>query len=344
MIGSSGIGTYISELLPYFLDACPCLLIGRADDLEKYKSHPNADICVCTIPVFSVKELLAFPLSVTKRINACGLFYTPYCNIPSGIHIPVYSTIHDIVFLDVPGLASKAGTLARKLYYLHAVHRSRAVFTVSEFSSLRIRKQLHCRKPVIVTYSAVPSWLRPAAGESYEKTDTILFVGNIKTHKGLHVLLPAFLEARKNGLTSQLVIVGSAENFRTGDASITAEINDMPEGSVRFTGHVSDEELKKLYAQAKLLVQPSFYEGFGLPPLEALTLGTNALISDIPVFGEIYRDFPVTYFRTGDSHDLAQKMLSSISLPAPRSIPDTYSFQKSSKLILAAFDFYADLG
>jgi len=63
------------------------------------------------------------------------------------------------------------------------------------------------------------------------------------------------------------------------------------------------------------LVQPSLYEGFGLPPLEAMVLGTPALISDILVFKEIYNDFPVTFFKTGDAIDLKNKMIELLPLP-----------------------------
>jgi len=62
-------------------------------------------------------------------------------------------------------------------------------------------------------------------------------------------------------------------------------------------------------AESALLIQPSLYEGFGLPPLEAMILGTHAMISDIPVFREIYSDFPVVFFKAGDSNDLKNKKL-----------------------------------
>ena len=71
-----------------------------------------------------------------------------------------------------------------------------------------------------------------------------------------------------------------------------------------------------------------------MPPLEAMSLGTNALISDIPVFKEIYKDFPVTFFRTGDSIDLAEKLLqleenNSYSVEYPQ----IYSFEKTFNII-----------
>jgi glycosyltransferase involved in cell wall biosynthesis len=340
MLGSGGIGTYIAELIPLFLEKNDCLLIGKEKDIVLYKNNPNAKLCSCSIPPFSFRELIAFPKAITGRINTCDAYYTPYCNIPSGIKIPVFSTIHDVVFLDVPGLASKNGTAVRKWFYKRAVEKSRAIFTVSHFSEDRIKTQLHCRKPIIVTFSAVPSWLRPDTDNTVQKNGTVLFVGNIKKHKGLHLLLPAFQEAIQNGFASQLVIVGNSDNFRTDDDSIRQEIDTMPADLVRFTGKVSDAQLRQLYLQASLLVQPSLYEGFGLPPLEALTLGTNALISDIPVFREIYSMYPVSFFKTGDTADLASKLISTAALPPPLNIPQLYSFSRTYSLISAAIDFY----
>lgn len=340
MLGTGGIGTYIAELIPLFLEKYTCLLVGRRKDIAAYAGNPHAELCPCTVGVFSLRELMAFPKASAARINACDAYYTPYCNIPSGIKVPVFSTIHDVVFLDVPGLASKMGTAVRKWFYKRAVRKSRAVFTVSKFSAGRITELLKCRKPVVVTYSAVPSWLQNGMSAPVQKDGSVLFVGNIKKHKGLHVLLPAFMNAVENGLASQLVIVGNAENFRTGDDTIMHDIEKMPEGSVRFTGKVSDADLKQLYEHASLLVQPSLYEGFGLPPLEAMTLGTNALISDIPVFREIYAQYPVTFFKNGDSGDLSVKLLTCAHLPGPQNVPQLYSFRHTFDLISAAIDFY----
>ena len=342
MLGSGGIGTYIASLLPYFLEKNECFIFGNTEAIAPFGKYENAETAECRVKTFSLAERFAFPRELRKKINSCDVYYTPYCNIPSGIEIPVFSTIHDVVFLDVPGLASKAGVAARKYFYQRAINRSRAVFTVSEFSKDRIRATLDCKKcSIVVTYSALPEWLSLKPSEIVYKIRQLLFVGNIKKHKGLSVLLDALKKAREKGFDMPLVIAGNAENFRTRDAEIARNISSLPEGTVRFTGRISDTELSELYRTSTLLVQPSLYEGFGLPPLEALSLGTKALISDIPVFKEIYDGFPVTFFRSGDSDDLAEKLAfcANDASPIP-SFPDRYSFKKSADIILAALDFY----
>lgn len=340
MIGTGGIGSYISSLLPFFTKENECLLIGKKEELEKYRTSGQTEIIPCETKTFSLKEIFFFPRNISNKINRCDIYYSPYCNIPCGIRIPVCSTIHDVVFLDIPSLAGKIGTVVRKCFYKHACRKSDIIFTVSEFSKERIEYHLKTSKPIAVTYSAVPKWLsedeKTDKIKKIPKEDKILFVGNIKKHKGLHTLIPAFLKARNNGLNAKLVIVGNAENFRTGDKTISEKIKSLPEEYVDFTGKISDEELKTLYRKCRLLVQPSLYEGFGLPPLEALQAGTNVVLSDIPVFKEIYRNYPVTFFETENSDDLAQKIKETFSKDSPENIPELYTFERTYSIIINA--------
>ncbi len=345
MIGSGGIGTYISELIPHFLKNNQCLLLGTHEQCTPFVRLQNVEFCHCDVKPFSFEEMFSFPSNVLKEINNCDAYYTPYCNIPGGINIPVFSTIHDVVFLDVKGLSSFTGTFLRRLIYLRAVNNSKAIFTVSEFSKERIIHHLHCKKPVLVGYNGISSWLlkneksEEAVSNTGENScsndNSILFVGNIKKHKGLSVLLDAFEIARKTKPDLQLVIVGNAVNFRSGDDEVIEKLKNLPDNAITFTGKISNEELKKQYKNAKLLVQPSFYEGFGIPPLEALYCKTNAIISDIPVFKEIYKDFPVTFFKTGDADDLAEKILSHLDDAEPENIPEIYSYKKTAEIILS---------
>lgn len=319
MSGKSGIGSYFDSLFPFF-----------EKNFEIVKINPE-------ISPFSVKELLAFPKNQLDIINSCDAYYTPYCNIPRGIKVPVFCTIHDVVFLDI-ALAGKIGTFARKWFYKRACKKSSVIFTVSNFSKERILHHLKTKKPVVVTYNASPSQYEKVistssmTGDSESKKVNLLYVGNIKKHKGLHVLLKAFSKILQTVPDAVLTIVGNAKNFRTGDDSITKEIDSFGD-KVNFTGFISNQELNQAYHDADLLIQPSFYEGFGMPPLEALNCGTNVVLSDIPVFKEIYKDFPVTFFKTGDSEDLAQKILNSYKLSAPQNIPQVYSFDRTFGII-----------
>jgi glycosyltransferase involved in cell wall biosynthesis len=365
MYNASGIGVYIRECLPFFLDYPHSFqLLGSTRDVSGIAGNrQNTLILDCDIKPFSVREILAFPRNIIKKINHGDIFYTPFFNIPPGISVPVYTTIHDIIFADMPGLDTRAGIAGRMWFYRRAARLSRAVFTVSEFSKSRIQHHFSMLKPVIVTHSAVRSCFLECAGydgtpksgtagqeaagkragskkAKIEKERSILFVGNIKKHKGLLCLLDAFFAAVQEGLAYKLVIVGSRNNFRSRDNEILKHLDRADRGMVEFSGFVSDESLWELLSRASLLVQPSLYEGFGLPPLEAMMAGTKALISDIPVFREIYDGYPVCFFRAGDSGDLKIKLISLLYKKEPEHIVlsqeliEKYNFRKTASIIM----------
>jgi len=349
MIDSSGVGVYLRECLQYFIKSKNnFLLFGNSKRLNYYLVNANVKIIQCEIKPFSIKELFFFPKKIAKLINNSDLFFSPYFNIPQHIKIPVFTTIHDIIFPDMPELTSRIGLFARMFFYRRAYKKSKKIFTVSEFSKSRIQHHLGDKKPVIVTHSAIqPMFLEYRNNlKNIQKTQTIVFIGNIKKHKGLSLLVDAFILAKKDGtsgvpkLPHKLIIIGSKENFRTSDNSIFQKIESLGSEAVTFTGFISDEQVMEYLSKAALLVQPSLYEGFCLPPLEAMVLGTHALISDIPVLKEIYADYPVTFFKSGDSSDLKEKMIDLLfnkKTSSPILSNDLllkYTFEKTAKTIL----------
>jgi glycosyltransferase involved in cell wall biosynthesis len=343
MIDASGIGVYLRECLPWFLQSGnDFLLLGNSRRLQCFSSNANVKIIECNIKPFSIKELFFFPFKTARQINRADLYFSPFFNIPHSITIPVFTTIHDIIFPDMPELTSKTGLAARMWFYRRAYKKSQKIFTVSEFSKSRIQYHLGTEKPIIVTHSAIqPMFLEYRANiQNVQKTQTIVFIGNIKKHKGLDLLLDAFGLAKKEGLPHRLVIIGAQENFRTVDKTVLQKIDFLGSEAVTFTGFISDEQVMERLSAAALLVQPSLYEGFCLPPLEAMVLGAHALISDIPVLKEIYADFPVTFFRNGDPSDLKKKLMELLFNKKPSSpvlsneLLLKYTFQKTASVIL----------
>ncbi len=336
MSGKSGIGTFLDGILPHLCNTSYKLyLIGCTEQLNCYSSNKNVTIEQCNIKPFSLKELFFFPKDISKKINECDAYFTPYCNIPSGIEIPIFTTIHDIIFLDIKGLTSRIGTFIRKLFYMYAIKKSTSIFTVSNFSKQRIQKKLHCKKPIFIAYNGLPSYFEKEQPiETIEKEPIVLFVGNIKKHKGLSVLIEAFLNF-SNYQKAKLVIVGDKDNFRTKDTEVENLLQKCSEKIV-FTGRISNENLYILLKKAKVLVQPSFYEGFGIPPLEALYCKTNVIVSDIPVFKEIYGSLPVTFFKTGNSENLTEKLKDVWNTELKNvNIPVSYSYSVSAQEIIA---------
>jgi len=343
MIDASGIGVYLRESLPWLLQSDNnFILLGNLRRLQCYSSNANVKIIECYIKPFSLKEYFFFPSKTAQQINSADLYFSPYFNIPKSITIPIFTAIHDIIFADMPELTSKLGLAARMWFYRRAYKKSKKIFTVSEFSKSRIQYHLGTAKPVIVTHSAIqPMFLEYRANpKNVQKTQTIVFVGNIKKHKGLDLLLDAFSLAKKEGLPHRLVVIGSKENFRTSDNTVLQKIESLGSEAVTFTGFISDEQVMEYLSKAALLVQPSLYEGFCLPPLEAMVLGTHALISDIPVLKEIYSGYPVTFFRSADLSDLKVKLTELLikKIPSSPILPDDlllkYTFKKTADIIL----------
>lgn len=343
MSGMSGIGVYVDNILAYWISENvnnSFLLVGDKDKLKCYANSPQCTILHTEIPIFSLKEVFRFP---TKEINQCDVFYSPNFNVPFGIKIPIYATIHDVVFLDVEGLTSKIGQIIRKLVLWRTIRISKKIFTVSDFSKGRILFHFKKTPEIIVANDGINHELK-----DFRKSEQvpypfqyILFIGNIKKHKRLDVLLDAYDQARKKGFFQKLVIIGDYKNFKTADTNILNRIDEHNENVV-FTGRITNEQLYNTIAYATLLVQPSIYEGFGLPPLEALFLGCNVLISDIPVFHEIYDNLPVTFFEVNNVDDLTEKIVlcvlkDSLKLSIKDNIDKLYSLNRSAQLILSQF-------
>lgn len=306
LIGASGIGTFIENIVPHMVaDKCHSfLLIGDERKLEKYEQHENCEVLPCRLAAFTPAELLRFPVG---EANRCDAFFTPNFNIPMGLKIPVYCTIHDIMFFDHPDFGTPVRRMALKWYVKRALRISKGIFTVSEFSRKRIHAYFHTAKDIHVVHSAISAGLADyAARHSDWERHGIVFIGNIKPTKGLSTLIDAYEKLKAKGERKELTIVGNF-NFRTRDDQMVERLRRM-QGDVRFVTGASNEEVYRILSESELLVSPSLYEGFGLPPLEAMYLGANVILSDIPVYKEIYADFPVTYFRCGDADDLSKKI------------------------------------
>ncbi|MHC6204170.1 glycosyltransferase family 4 protein [Breznakiellaceae bacterium SP9] len=342
MINASGVGVYLRECLPYFLSSeHNFVLLGDTEKLSVMsQAYKNTEIISCPVKPFSLRELFGMPRTIVQKINHTDRYYSPYFNIPAGIRIPIYTTIHDILFPDMPELTSRLGLAARMWFYRRAARCSKRIFTVSAFSKSRIEHFLGTCTPVIQAGNAAQSLFQSRSSSSLEKKNHIIFIGNIKRHKGLSCLLEAFFNALAAGLEYTLVIVGSKDKFRSADTQTARLLEGIKSERVVFTGFIPDEELKVRVSQAALLVQPSLYEGFGYPPLEAMLSGTKALISDIPVFKEVYDDFPVTFFHAGDSADLMQKLMKELHNKAPQrlvlsnDLRARYTFAKTAAAIL----------
>lgn len=206
-------------------------------------------------------------------------------------------TIHDVFAWSCPGTSSLLETLIYRCWLPHVLPDTDLVITDSKASKADIVRFLGIpRTKIRVIYAGVSEAYRPQSEAAVEFVRSkyglpsryILFVGSVEKRKNLAGLLQAYARLKSINHIPPLVVVGVAG--RKGTAA-TKALNELGlEEEVNFAGYVLDADLPALYSGAELLVFPSLYEGFGLPPLEAMACGTPVLCSDASSLPEVVGD------------------------------------------------------
>lgn len=292
MVFNSGIGTYIRNVLDQ--------LVAQKHDITLFCHREqvgfNKDIAADKYRINDARiYTLAELVKNNKMTKGSRLFWTPHYNVPlfSAAKINIV-TIHDVFHLEY----ARHLSLKQQLYARFMINRavqSDLIFTVSEFSKAEIIKHTGCKPDKIkVVYNGVD------AERFGRKTNTpaqitfpyILFVGNVKFYKNLKNALLAFKELLQSHPAQfneyRFVIVGKRSGFIIGDDVVTGLLEDpLLKSHVVFTEWVTDDELVAYYQHAQCLVFPSLYEGFGLPPLEAMAAEIPVLASDFGPMKEV---------------------------------------------------------
>ena len=208
-------------------------------------------------------------------------------------------TVHDLSFLKNPSWYSRAYYWYYKFMTPLAVKTSQHILTVSEFSKSEILGFYPFLKPerISVVYNAIDRHLfKPLTSDIKQQTSApyVLCVSSIDPRKNFARLIEAC-----QGLTgAKLYIVGKYNRVFSQQMQL-----DTTSEHIQFLGRVSDDELVRLYNQAACFVFPSLYEGFGLPPLEAMACGCPVLVSDIPVEREVCGEAAL-YFNPLDPNNI----------------------------------------
>ena len=180
------------------------------------------------------------------------------------------------------------------------------IITVSEFSKKEISKYLHVPESKIkVVYNGIDDlFISDNPGKAIELPEKyILYVGTSHPRKNLHRLIQAYSKI-KDHIEEKLVIIGPKPRRVFSEINL----NKYRSEDIIVKGFVSPEELKYAYQNASVFVYPSLYEGFGLPPLEALACGTPVVVSKIPPFLEVLGDF-AHYVDPYNIDDIAQGII-----------------------------------
>lgn len=218
-------------------------------------------------------------------------------------------THHDITYIRHPESFSKKFVEFYKLIVPLMLRNSKKIITVSEFSKNEISNYYNISKEKFtVIYNGVDTnQFTNTEAKNVSKRKYILAVSSRNFHKNFQGLIDAFKNIQHIQQDVDLFIVGysSLKSFN----NIKLDVEDLEvQSRIRFLGRVDDQELISLYQNASLFIFPSFYEGFGIPPLEAQACGCPVIASDQASMPEILSD-SVLYFNPYSKKNLEEKIL-----------------------------------
>ena len=259
-------------------------------------------------------------------------------------------TVHDLAYLRLPDRLPSA----RRRYFAAltraSVRRASRVLAVSESTKRDIIELLGVpAERIDVTPLAADPGFRPVAGEELERflgeqgivRPFVLSVGTLEPRKNLPLLLRAF--ASIAGEVPHDLVLAGPEGWMTDEIHETRRRLDLGD-RLRFTGYVEADALPAWYSAADLFIYPSLYEGFGLPPLEAMACGTPVITSDVSSLPEVVGDAALTVPPT-DETALAEVMRRVLANPAlgadlrARGLEraQRFSWERTAALTVAAY-------
>ena len=294
MIEMSGIGTYIQHLMAQGIYD---VAIGDEKVIRRYDKTVN--VVQFDAPIYGLKEQFRYPNMLIKDAGV-NIMHFPHYNVPISYKGDYVVTVHDLTHLVFPKfLGSRIKYHYAKFLMSNAIKRAKHIFTVSEYSKKDIISYFGVSdEKVSITYDGVDEefekknpididYLYTKFNISREKRQ-MLYVGNLKPHKNLTTLLKSMQIMNRDDI--ELLLVGKA--FKSIDLYEQEKKLGIKE-KVIHTGLVSKKELIDLYNLAEIFVFPSLYEGFGLPPLEAMACGTPVIAANNSSIPEVVGDAAV---------------------------------------------------
>ncbi|MDD3711512.1 MAG: glycosyltransferase family 1 protein [Patescibacteria group bacterium] len=277
---------------------------------------------------YTLKEQFLMPYFIWKE--KLDLVHFPHFNVPFFVPTKFVITIHDLILTKFKTI--RATTLHPFVYKLknwayrfiikRALKNSRRIITVSNFTKNDIVDQFGINpEKISVIYEGVANLSKGRDSLFVSKLDNskilsdynidnpfLLYVGNAYPHKNLDFLVESFLDLYNQNNNLRLVLVGKEDYFykKIKDlAQLTFSFHSP--SPVIFTGYVPDDKLEVFYQKAIAYIFPSLYEGFGLPPLEAMAKGCPVISSNYGSMPEILGDSAI-YFDPKNKVDFLEKV------------------------------------
>jgi glycosyltransferase involved in cell wall biosynthesis len=309
-IEASGIGTYIQNVVPGIIRAMPeerFTLICRSDSVNNLEHllSSNVRLIGARSKMYSLFEQIEIPRLIPHETT---LFFSPHYPIPLGYKGKLLVTVHDAFHLAMPRIVGGwHKTLYARFMFSQVCKRASAIITDSTFTKVELKRLLPYELSNIYSiYLGVDSsWRGINLGKSPHHRPYLVFVGNIKPNKNLTRLVEAFTKILHT-IPHDLILIGKKSGFITGDSKVLS-LSEMHSDRIIFTDFISDENLKHYLVNATALIFPSLYEGFGLPPLEAMSCGCPVLVSNRASLPEVCGGAAL-YFDPEDVEDMAEKI------------------------------------
>lgn len=324
LYSQTGVGRYIRAILAYLQANSSNLkdkyvLIVLSSEVGLFSDYPaNIKIIKSSAKWHSLKEQFAIPRLLFKEKP--DLVHFPYFNVPVFYFGKFIVTIHDLTINKFK--TGKATRLPHLFYFVKkffyhlviflAIKKAVKILTVSETVKQEIVKKYGVEdEKVRVIYNG--SELEGASrmgnqGDRGDRGEYILYVGNLHPHKNVETLILAFDDLIKieRFRDLKLVIVSGFDFFYTKLFEFILKLK--LENKIKFSGQIPNSKLINFYKNARVLVFPSFAEGFGIPGVEAMRLGCPVVVSKIPVFEEVYGEAAL-YFLPKNAVDLKEKLV-----------------------------------
>jgi glycosyltransferase involved in cell wall biosynthesis len=309
MINDSGIGTYMRSIIPYLIDKFSVTFMGDESKITSYLNTLEIAEYDKIIPfsprIYSVSEQLMYPFLVPN----CDIFWSPHYNVP---FLPIKAkkrvvTIHDMNHMVRKESYSYFANKYAEIFMTKAVNKADAIITVSNFSGKEINRYFETGDRLRVIYNGIDKdhfksvrdlQDSDAIKSRYNIPDNyLLYVGNIKPHKNIVGLLESYsVLRRKFKHDVVLLLVGRKEGFIQGQKDINDILEDLSlteEKDVFFRSEIDHRSLHVIYSLAKVYLFLSYYEGFGLPVLEAQACGCPVISSNVASLPEVCGDSAV---------------------------------------------------
>lgn len=275
------------------------LYVTKREALERFNNRwPNFAVRA-TLPH---TPLIRVPLTLSAELrkNPVDVLHVQF-TAPLVAPCPVVASIHDLAFEHLPRTFKRRSSMQLRLTVRHTARRAAHIITLSEYSRRDIMETYGIApERITVTPAAAPDSFGPVTDpEELARVrdiygiegDYILSLGSIQPRKNLSRLIAAYSSLRNaqpGAKLPQLVLAGKCawlydETLQT--------ISELEVGSsVILTGYVPQAHLPALYSGALCFVYPSYFEGFGLPPLEAMKCGTAVIVGNRTSLPEVVGD------------------------------------------------------